>query len=92
MDMFAGLRKLLSQADMTWTVLGVLATSLFSAFVVGGALSLSMAMLSRFLPRGLSEDGMRGSCGLGLFHFESRGLHHFDPFRPFLGQQSLEVL
>ena len=40
MDLFTGLRRLLNQADMTWTVMGVLLMSLLSAFVAGTAIYL----------------------------------------------------
>ena len=40
LDLFAGLRRLLSQADMKWTVMGVLLMSLLSAFVAGTAVYL----------------------------------------------------
>src|SRR2546427_10440983 len=35
LDLFAGPRRLLRQADMTWTVMGGLLMSLFSALVAG---------------------------------------------------------
>ena len=40
MDLFVGLRKLLSQADMTWTVMRVLLMSVCSALLVGTAVYL----------------------------------------------------
>src|SRR2546427_4412126 len=40
LDLFTGLRRLLSQADMKWTVMGVLLMSLLSAFVAGTAVYL----------------------------------------------------
>ena len=40
LDLFAGLRRLLKQADVTWTVMGVLLMSLVSAFVAGTAVYL----------------------------------------------------
>src|SRR5437867_657123 len=40
LDLFAGLRRLLRQADVTWTVMGVLLMSLSSAFAAGIAVYL----------------------------------------------------